>query len=96
MGVLQLQALTVRAQVFGVDRVRIQPKLCVRLVIFTNAGKQAKPHPRRVPPNLVWELDDIERDWTWKEGTADLIFCRDPILCIRDFERLIAQSHRYA
>jgi hypothetical protein len=48
-----------------------------------------------VPPNCSFELDDIEADWTWKEGTADFIFARDLIVSIRDFPRLIDQCYKY-
>jgi SAM-dependent methyltransferase len=48
-----------------------------------------------VPPNCSFELDDIEADWTWKEGTADFIFARDLIVSIRDFPRLIDQCYKH-
>lgn len=41
----------------------------------------------------MFELDDIEQDWTWKKGTADFIFSRDLIASIRDFPRLIDQAY---
>lgn len=44
----------------------------------------------------MFELDDIEQDWTWKEKMADFIFSRDLIVSIRDFPRLIDQSYKYA
>lgn len=47
-----------------------------------------------MPPNCSFELDDIEQPWTWKEGTADLIFGRDLFLSVRDFPRLIDQCYR--
>lgn len=40
----------------------------------------------------MFELDDIEQDWTWKKSTADFIFSRDLIASIRDFPRLIDQA----
>lgn len=43
----------------------------------------------------MFELDDIEQDWTWKKNTADFIFSRDLIASIRDFPRLIDQAYEY-
>ncbi|KEZ45805.1 hypothetical protein SAPIO_CDS1620 [Scedosporium apiospermum] len=55
----------------------------------------APTQPEWVPPNCQFELDDIEQEWTWKENTADFIFCRDLILSIRDFPRLIDQCYKH-
>lgn len=40
------------------------------------------------------ELDDIEQEWTWKENSTDFIFCRDLIVSIRNFPRLIDQCYK--
>lgn len=47
----------------------------------------------RVPPNCRFELDDMERPWMWKESSFDFIFCRDPLLAIRDFPKVIDQCY---
>ncbi|ATY66007.1 SAM domain [Cordyceps militaris] len=56
---------------------------------------KAATQPNFVPPNCTFEIDDIEEEWTWQEGTADFIFARDLILSIRDFPRLIEQSYKH-
>lgn len=47
----------------------------------------------RVPPNCRFELDDIEKPWTWKKESFDFIFARDLILAIRDWPALINQCY---
>jgi ubiquinone/menaquinone biosynthesis C-methylase UbiE len=55
----------------------------------------APTQPEWVPPNCQFELDDFEQPWTGKDNTADLIFCRDPILSVRDFPKMIDQAYRH-
>ncbi|KAG7289661.1 hypothetical protein NEMBOFW57_006036 [Staphylotrichum longicolle] len=55
----------------------------------------APTQPDWVPPNCIFELDDIEQDWAWKENSFDLIFARDLILAVRDWPRLIDQAYRH-
>jgi hypothetical protein len=49
----------------------------------------APTQPDWVPPNCRFELDDMEETWTWQENSFDFIFCRDPILSVRDWPKLI-------
>ncbi|KAL6363212.1 hypothetical protein LRP88_02620 [Fusarium phalaenopsidis] len=49
----------------------------------------------RVPPNCRFELDDIEREWTWKEDSFDFVFARDLLLAIRDWPALIDQTYTH-
>ncbi|KFY08924.1 hypothetical protein V492_05788 [Pseudogymnoascus sp. VKM F-4246] len=53
----------------------------------------APTQPDWVPPNCRFELDDMERPWMWKENSFDFIFCRDLLLAIRDFPKLIDQCY---
>ncbi|EEU45594.1 uncharacterized protein NECHADRAFT_93785 [Fusarium vanettenii 77-13-4] len=48
-----------------------------------------------VPPNCRFELDDIEREWTWKEDSFDFVFARDLLLAIRDWPGLIDQAYTH-
>ena len=32
--------------------------------------------PAWTPPNVKFEVDDVEDNWTWEDGTFDLIFAR--------------------
>ncbi|KAK3903142.1 Trans-aconitate 2-methyltransferase [Staphylotrichum tortipilum] len=55
----------------------------------------APTQPEWVPPNCIFELDDMEQDWAWKENSFDLIFARDLIVSVRDWPRLIDQAYRH-
>ncbi|KAF4454267.1 hypothetical protein F53441_3268 [Fusarium austroafricanum] len=55
----------------------------------------APTQPDWVPPNCHFEVDDIERDWTWKEDSFDFVFGRDLLLAIRDWPALIDQSYTH-
>lgn len=54
----------------------------------------APTQPQWVPPNCHFELDDIEKPWTWKDNSLDFIFARDLILAIRDWPGLIDQCFK--
>lgn len=47
----------------------------------------------RVPPNCHFEVDDVEREWTWQEDSFDFIYARDLLLAIRDWPALIDQTY---
>lgn len=51
--------------------------------------------PTMIPPNLTFELDDIEDDWLWGESSFDFIHGRELIMAIRDWPRLIRQSFNH-
>ncbi|KAI8725411.1 hypothetical protein NCS52_00112100 [Fusarium sp. LHS14.1] len=55
----------------------------------------APTQPEWVPPNCRFELDDIEREWTWKEDSFDFVFARDLLLAIRDWPGLIDQAYTH-
>ena len=48
----------------------------------------------RVPPNLVFEIDDLEAPWLYTPGTFDLIHCRFMFLVIRDYPTMLSQAFR--
>ncbi|KAH6900569.1 S-adenosyl-L-methionine-dependent methyltransferase [Thelonectria olida] len=48
--------------------------------------------PTVIPPNLTFEVDDVEDDWLWGESSFDFIHGRELIMAIRDWPRLIRQS----
>lgn len=54
----------------------------------------AAVQPVWVPPNLQFEIDDIEDDWLWGENSFDFIHAREIILAIHDWPRLIAQAFK--
>jgi SAM-dependent methyltransferase len=48
--------------------------------------------PSWMPPNCLFELDDVEEDWSFKRETFDFIYAREFLTAIRDWDRLIRQS----
>lgn len=52
----------------------------------------APVQPNVLPPNLVFEIDDVEHDWLWSESSFDFIHGRELIMAVRDWPRLISQA----
>lgn len=52
----------------------------------------AAVQPQWVPPNLQFEIEDVENDWLWPKDSFDFIHARELIFAIRDWPRLIRQS----
>ncbi|MCJ1477623.1 hypothetical protein MMC13_006296 [Lambiella insularis] len=50
--------------------------------------------PEWVPPNLVFEIDDLEAQWLYTPGTFDFIHCRFMGFALKDFPKLIGQAFR--
>ncbi|MCJ1383846.1 hypothetical protein MMC17_006960 [Xylographa soralifera] len=50
--------------------------------------------PEWVPPNLVFEIDDLEAPWLYTPETFDLIHCRFMFLVIRDYPTMLSQAFR--
>ena len=50
--------------------------------------------PAWVPPNLKFEIDDCEAEWTYPENHFDYIHIRSLFGCIQDWHRLYAQAMR--
>ena len=48
-----------------------------------------------LPPNLRFQIDDAEGDWTWQPESFDYIYNRNFICAIRDWPKLIKQSFEY-
>lgn len=55
----------------------------------------AHVQPDWVPPNCLFEIEDIEMPWTWAKNSFDLIHARSLMLSIRDWPRLIAQCYEH-
>lgn len=51
--------------------------------------------PFLVPPNCSFEIDDIERTWSWPKGHFDFIHLREPLYCIRDWNKLFSQIYTH-
>ncbi|KAF3905206.1 hypothetical protein ABW21_db0200491 [Orbilia brochopaga] len=50
--------------------------------------------PKWVPPNVSFEVDDVESEWTHKDDTFDHIFCRYMLGSIKNWERLFQQAFK--
>jgi SAM-dependent methyltransferase len=51
--------------------------------------------PTLVPPNCSFEIDDIERTWSWPKDSFDFIHLREPLYCIRDWNKLFRQIYTH-
>jgi hypothetical protein len=47
-----------------------------------------------VPPNLAFEVDDLEAEWLFRAGTYDLINVRFMFLAIKDYPAMLAQAYK--
>ncbi|KAJ6256186.1 hypothetical protein Dda_9021 [Drechslerella dactyloides] len=58
-------------------------------------GNDLSPiQPKWVPPNVSFEVDDVESEWTHPDDTFDYIFCRYMLGSIKDWERLFCQAFK--
>ncbi|KAF4458659.1 methyltransferase [Fusarium albosuccineum] len=46
-----------------------------------------------VPPNCIFELDDLEKDWTWS-APFDLIFARVMTGCFTDMQEFVHKAYK--
>lgn len=51
--------------------------------------------PKWVPTNCRFEIDDVEREWTFNENLFDLIHCRNISQSISDWPKLLKNIYRY-
>ncbi|KAK3399770.1 S-adenosyl-L-methionine-dependent methyltransferase [Sordaria brevicollis] len=50
--------------------------------------------PKWVPPNLKFELDDCNQEWTWPENTFDFINMRMLVGVIQDWYAIFREAYR--
>ncbi|RDW56885.1 hypothetical protein BP5796_12952 [Coleophoma crateriformis] len=61
----------------------------------TITGTDLSPiQPTWVPPNLKFEIDDAELDWTWADNWFDFVHMRALMGSIKDWPRLFSQAFR--
>lgn len=61
----------------------------------TVIGTDISPvQPRWVPPNLTFEIDDIEEEWLYKSNAYDLVNCRFNFIAIKDWPAMLRQAMR--
>lgn len=51
--------------------------------------------PEWVPANVIFEIDDAERNWTFRENHFDFIHNRNFVCSIKDWPRLIKQCYTH-
>ena len=56
--------------------------------------KRLQTHHFSVPPNLTFEIDDIEKEWTWSRK-FDYIFCRMMAGSFANVSRVLKQAYEY-
>ncbi|TGZ76702.1 S-adenosyl-L-methionine-dependent methyltransferase [Ascodesmis nigricans] len=62
----------------------------------TVTGVDLSPiQPGWVAPNVRFEVDDLEKDWTWAENKFDFVHIRSICNGIRDYQRLVDQAFRH-
>ena len=55
----------------------------------------APTQPNFVPPNCIFEIDDVEEDWPYRPAHFDFVHGRDLMTAVRDWPRLIQQSYTH-
>lgn len=59
------------------------------------AARHQDLNTHRVPPNVRFEVDDVEADWTYHQK-FDYIHCRFMGIAIKDWPKLVRQCNEYA
>lgn len=49
----------------------------------------------RVPPNVQFQIDDAELDWTFKKNSFDLVHIRNLGGAIKDWEKLLKEAYKF-
>ncbi|CAO2657158.1 Nn.00g032840.m01.CDS01 [Neocucurbitaria sp. VM-36] len=55
----------------------------------------AATQPPFVPPNCIFEIDDVEEDWPYRPAHFDFIHGRDLMTAVRDWPRLLQQAYTH-
>ncbi|TKA68710.1 hypothetical protein B0A49_03243 [Cryomyces minteri] len=50
--------------------------------------------PKWVPPNLQFEVDDLEEEWLYKPNSFDLVNVRFMFLAIKDYPAMLEQAYK--
>lgn len=75
----------------------IQPEWCVkskRDSLFDDSKAHSLSLDYRVPPNVKFEIDDVESEWVGVKK-YDFIMCRYMAASIQDWPKLIANIYEY-
>lgn len=58
-------------------------------------GTDVSPiQPAWVPPNVKFEIDDANLDWTWPDNTFDFVHVRFLVGCIEDWRKFYREAYR--
>jgi hypothetical protein len=55
-------------------------------------SERVAKHLARVPPNVRFEIDDFEADWTFGSDKFDFVFARLLLTSISNYPRLYKQA----
>lgn len=47
-----------------------------------------------VPPNCMFEVDDVENDWLYQSDSFDFVHARELVMAVRNWPRLMSQGYR--
>lgn len=50
--------------------------------------------PSWVPPNVKFELDDCNAEWTWPDNTFDFVHMRQMFGAVEDWDAILRQAYR--
>jgi SAM-dependent methyltransferase len=50
--------------------------------------------PKWVPPNLTFEVDDLDEEWLYRPNSHDLIHLRFMFISVKDWPSMLAQAYR--
>lgn len=64
------------------------------MVRTRTAARHQDLNVHRVPPNVRFEVDDVEADWTYHQK-FDYIHCRFMGIAIKDWPKLVRQCNEY-
>ena len=64
--------------------------MMLRIIFPASFTSTNAPNTHRVPPNVRFEIDDVEADWTYHQN-FDYIHCRFMGNAIRNWPRLVGQ-----
>ncbi|KAH9222060.1 S-adenosyl-L-methionine-dependent methyltransferase [Leptodontidium sp. 2 PMI_412] len=89
---IEMAELYPSAEVLGLDIAPVQPQWYGYLP-WNPKGHGANMF-ERVPPNCIFEIDDVEMPWTLAQDSYDFIHARDLLLSIRDWPKLVDQCYK--
>ncbi|KAH0612389.1 uncharacterized protein H6S33_010441 [Morchella sextelata] len=79
------------AEVIGTDLSPIRPSWHVYQFFL---AREQRPNFSRVPPNVSFQIDDAESEWTFGESSFDFVHMRHLNGSIKDWQALLNQAFK--